>query len=141
MMGIQLGIPILLLLLFHVNVSILLICCAAWLMHEFVAHWDVHYSAPKRRISIWEVHVHNYMSTIPLFLLMLIVVMNWDMFINLITLDWAGHMKFERIRNPHGSPAYLKWYLAFMAVTCVLPYVEENVRCLRVHLKNKRAAA
>lgn len=141
MMGVQLGIPILLLLVFQVNVSLLLIACAAWLMHEFVAHWDVHYSAPKRHISIWEVHVHNYMSTVPLFLLMLIAVMNWDMVINMVTLDWAGHMKFERIQNPHGSPAYLKWYLAFMAVTCVLPYVEENIRCLRVHLKNKKATA
>ena len=60
-MGIQLGIPIVLTLVFYVNVTVLLICIAAWLMHEFVAHWDVHYSAPKREISIWEVHVHNYM--------------------------------------------------------------------------------
>ena len=141
LMGIQLGIPIVLCIIFYVNVSVLLICIAAWLMHEVVAHYDVHYSAPKREISIWEVHVHNYMSTIPLYLLMLIVVMNWDMFINLITLNWAGHMQLRLIENPHGSPTYLKTYLIFMGITCVLPYVEENIRCLRVQLKQKSQPA
>ena len=140
-MGIQLGVPLLLTILFYVNVSVLRICIAAWLLHEFIEHWDVHYSAPIRHISIWEVHVHNYMSTVPLYLLMLIVVMNWDMFLNLITLNWEGHMQFQRMEKAHGSPPYLKWYLAFMAVTCVLPYVEENIRCLRVYLRQRSEIA
>jgi hypothetical protein len=38
LMGIQLGIPIVLCIVFYVNVSVLLICIAAWLMHEVVAH-------------------------------------------------------------------------------------------------------
>ncbi|MCJ7555321.1 MAG: diguanylate cyclase [Gammaproteobacteria bacterium] len=140
-MGIQLGIPIVLCIVFYVNVTILLICMAAWLLHEFIAHWDVHYSAPKRHISIWEVHVHNYMATIPLYLLMLIVVVNWEMFVNSITFNWAGNMGFHLIENPHGSPIYLKAYLTFMAITCGLPYIEENIRCLRVHLRAKREFA
>ena len=141
LMGIQLGIPIILALYFYVNVTVLLICIAAWLMHEVVAHYDVHYSAPKRHISIWEVHVHNYMATIPLFLMMLIIVINWDMFMNLITLNWAGNMQLRRIENPHGGESYAAIYFAFMFATCVLPYIEENIRCLRVHLKQKRGIA
>jgi hypothetical protein len=117
---------------------VLLLCIVAVVSHEFVAHWDVHYSAPKREISIWEVHVHNYMSTIPLYLLMLIIVINWDMFMNLITLNWEGNMALHLMERPHGSPGYLTGYLAFMAVVCVLPYVEENIRCLKVHLKQKK---
>jgi hypothetical protein len=140
-MGAQLGIPIVLSIMFYINVSVLLICIAAWLLHEFIAHWDVHYSAPKREISIWEVHVHNYMATIPLYLLMLIVVMNWEMFMNLITFNWEGHMQFQRMATPHGSPVYLKYYLLFMAITCGLPYVEENFRCLRVYLKQRSELA
>ncbi len=131
LMGVQLGIPILLCLLFQVNVLILLICIAAFVMHEVVAHYDVHYSAPLRRISIWEVHVHNYMATIPLYLLMLIAVINWDIVLKLISGDWAGQFGFERVATPHGSSGYLRGYLAFMAVLCILPYVEENLRCLR----------
>lgn len=140
LMGIQLGIPIVLALFFYVNVSVLLICFIAVVMHEFVAHWDVHYSAPIRKISIWEVHVHNYMATIPLFLFMLLVVINWDMFVNLITFNWAGNMAFERIETPHGGTNYLKAYLIFMGITCVVPYFEENMRCLRVYLAQKKGA-
>lgn len=130
-MGIQLGLPIVLCLLFEVNVLILLICIAAWLSHEFIAHWDVSYSAPVRKISIWEVHVHNYMATIPLYLLMLIVVLNWETTLKLVSLDWAGQLSLRRVEIPHGSPGYLAGYLGFMGVLCVIPYLEENLRCLR----------
>lgn len=139
LMGLQLGIPIVLTLFYFVNIPILLICIAAWLAHEVVAHWDVHYSSSVRHISIWEVHVHNYMATIPLFLIMLIVVINWDMFLNLITLNWAGNMEFVRIDDPHGGQRYASVYFGFMAATCVLPYIEENIRCLRVYLRQRRA--
>ena len=140
LMGIQLGIPIILVLFFYVNVTVLLICIAAWLMHEVVAHYDVHYSGSLRHISIWEVHVHNYMATIPLFLLMLIVVINWDMFLNLVTFNWAGNMALRPIEKPHGGDQYAMWYLVFMLVTCVGPYIEENIRCLRVYLADKKAS-
>lgn len=131
LMGVQLGIPIVLALAFQVNVLVLLICFAAWLLHELLAHWDVHHSAPLRRISIWEVHVHNYMATIPLYLLMLIAVLNWDVVIRLFTLDWAGQFALQPAETQHASPAYLRGYLTFMAVLCVFPYMEENIRCLR----------
>lgn len=129
-MGIQLGVPIVLGLTFRVNVPILLICFCAWLLHEFLAHWDVHYSSPLRRISIWETHVHNYMATIPLYTLMLIVVLNWDVALDLVSLDWAGRLAFETAPLRSTNPGYLRGYLAFMAVLCVFPYAEENLRCL-----------
>jgi len=140
-MGIQLGIPIVLCLVFKVNVMIILICIAAWLLHEIVAHWDVHYSAPLRNISIWEVHVHNYMATIPLYLLMLIAIINWDVVVKTFTLDWAGEFSFKRLKNPHANSVYLTGYLTFMAALCVFPYLEENLRCLRVAMRanNKQA--
>jgi hypothetical protein len=140
LMGIQLGIPIVLCLVFYVNVAILLICFVAFLAHEVVAHYDVHYSAPLRRISIWEVHVHNYMATIPLYLLMLIMVLNWETVQKLVALDWAGEFAFERVTQPHGGSTYLRNYLIFMTMLCVLPYVEENLRCLRVVLRERRGA-
>jgi hypothetical protein len=131
LMGVQLGIPILLCLLFEVNVLILLVCVLMWLLHEFVAHWDVHYAAPLRKISIWEVHVHNYMATIPLYLLMLIVVLNWQVAQKAVTFQWSGQFTLHRMATPHGGPTYLPHYLTFMTVFCVLPYLEENIRCLR----------
>jgi hypothetical protein len=141
LMGVQLGIPILLCLLFEINVLVLLICAAMWLVHEVVAHWDVHYATPRRRISIWEVHVHNYMATVPLYLFMLIVIMNWDVAVKAATLDWAGQFTLHRVSVPHGGSAYLPAYLAFMAVLCVFPYLEENIRCLRYSRAAKRGLA
>ena len=129
LMGVQLGIPILLCLAFSVNALILLICAAMWLAHEFVAHWDVKYSAPKRNITIWEVHVHNYMATVPLYLLMLIVVINWDVAVGLV--HGRGEFSLQRLEKPIGSDSYLPEYLIFMSVLCVFPYLEENYRCLR----------
>lgn len=134
LMGVQLGIPILLCLMFEINVMVLLICLAAWLAHEVVAHWDVHYSAPLRHISIWEVHAHNYMATIPLYLLMLIAVLNWEVFIKLVTFDWQGGFRLAPVSAPHGGEGYLPYYLGAMAVLCVFPYMEENLRCIRTAL-------
>lgn len=131
LMGAQLGIPIVLCLVFYVNVLVLLICILAFLSHEVVAHYDVHYSAPLRRISIWEVHVHNYMATIPLYLMMLIIVLNWEVARDLVTLDWQGKFALVRIPAPPGGSGYLRGYLAFMAVLCVFPYLEEFIRCVR----------
>lgn len=131
LMGIQLGIPIILCLVFEVNVLILLICVLAWLSHEVVAHWDVHYAAPRRTISIWEVHVHNYMATVPLYLLMLIAVINWNVVVKMFTGDWAGQFTLHKLAVPVTAPGYLPAYLAFMFVLCVFPYLEENIRCLR----------
>lgn len=41
-MGVQIGIPILLCLLFEVNVLILIICLLVWLLHEAVASTTPH---------------------------------------------------------------------------------------------------
>lgn len=130
LMGVQLGIPILLCLLFEINVLVLAICVVMWLMHEFIAHMDVHLAAPQRHISIWEMHAHNYLATIPLFLLMLILVMNWPVVQQLVSFDFSGGLALQRVSVPHGGASYMPWYLAFMAVVCVVPYIEENARCL-----------
>lgn len=139
LMGIQMGIPILLCLMFKVNVGILMICIAAWIAHEFVAHWDVHYAAPIRKIGILEMHAHNYLATAPLFLLMLIGVINWEVVVKMFMLDWTDQFSFSRVETPHGSPNYLRGYLTFMVIVCVLPYLEENIRCLRSYLKERVA--
>jgi hypothetical protein len=130
-MRVQLGIPILLCLLFEVNVLILLVCALMCVLHEVVAHWDVRYATPLRRISILEVHVHNFMATVPLFLLMLIVVINWDVALRTVKLDWSGQFTLNRLATPQGGSAYLSGYLSFMTAMCVFPYLEENIRCLR----------
>ncbi len=138
LMGMQLGIPILLCLNFKINVLILLICFCTWILHELIAHWDVHYASPRRKISIWEMHAHNYLATLPMYMLITIVIINWSVFLDLISFNWAGNMDLVWLENPPGGTGYLPIYLTFMAVLCVFPYLEENIRCFRVYLNNRR---
>ena len=135
LMGIQLGLPILLCLLFEINVLVLLLCVAMWFAHEFIAHYDVHMSSPQRHISIWEMHAHNYLATIPLYLLMLIAVLNWEIVLKLVTLQWEGQLTLRWLQSPIGGADYLPGYLLFMTLLCVIPYLEENVRCLRAAVR------
>src|SRR5690606_19826169 len=116
---IQVGIPILLCLLFQVNVLILIICLLAWVLHEVVAHWDVHYAAPRRHISIWEMHAHSYLASLPFYMLVMILVINWPVVLDLVSLNWQGKMHLVAMQTPHGGDGFLPFYLGFMAVFCV----------------------
>ena len=140
LMGVQLAIPILLCLNFHVNVLILLICFFTWVSHELVAHWDVQYAAPIREISIWEMHAHNYLATLPMYMLITIGIINWPVVVDLVSLRWQGNMGFDMLASRPGGDSYLPAYLLLMTVLCVFPYFEENIRCLRAYLKNRPAS-
>ncbi len=136
-MGIQIAIPILLCILFEVNVGILLACIMVWGLHELVAHFDVYYAAPKRHISIWEMHAHSYLATLPLYMLSIIFILNWDVAQRLFSLDWTGAFEFKRVVEPWGGEGYLPAYLTFMTIVCVFPYAEEFFRCTLVAVKRK----
>ncbi len=129
-MGIQIGIPIVVGITFQMNVLVFLICLAALVAHEIVAHHDVAYTMDKRKISIWEVHAHNYLATIPFYLIALIAVRNPATLVKTFTLDWAGQLELIPYAEPVGGAGYLPWYLTFMGVICIIPYTEELVRCL-----------
>jgi len=138
-MGIQVGIPIVLCLLFEINVLVLLICLFAWVLHELVAHWDVHYTSDIRHISIWEMHAHSYLATLPLFMVLGIIILKWDVFMQLVTFDWHGQMSFVRASVAPGGTFYIKFYVGMVLLLGVVPYVEENLRCL-IALKRRSAA-
>lgn len=135
LMGIQMGLPIVLCLLFQVNVLILLICIITWISHEIVAHHDVRFAAPRREISIWEMHAHTYLGSLPLYMLTSILVINWAQFKLLLTLQWSGNMSLVLMEDAHGTELYFPLYVTFMSVVCIFPYLEENLRCFNVYLK------
>ena len=133
-MGIQVGIPIFLCLLFQVNLLILGICAFSVILHEFVAHMDVKLAVPEREISVWEMHAHSYLATIPIYLFVLILIINWDVLELLMAGKTEGQFRFQLISYSHGGDDYLPKYLAF-TVLCAIPYIEELVRCLRYQLR------
>ena len=72
-------------------------------------------------------------------LLMLIVILNWHVAVKAATLDWSGQMTLQLLDKRPGGTGYLPAYLTFMAILCVFPYLEENIRCLRYAMAAKRA--
>lgn len=134
LMGIQVGLPILLCLLFRVNVLILLVCLLLMVLHELVAHWDVAYASPRRKISIWEMHAHSYLATLPLFMISMVAVINWPIVLKLISFDWQGQMTFVSMVYRPGGDSYMWIYMVFTACFGIVPYIEENIRCLRYQL-------
>ncbi len=137
-MGLQVGVPIVLCIAYRVNVLVLLLCLIIWIAHEVVAHLDVHTAVSRREISVWEMHAHSYLSTIPFYLLALIGVVNHDIVLKLLSLDWVGEMGLEVRDIPAGGRHYLTWYLGFMGIICVVPYTEELARCYRVARRNRK---
>lgn len=130
LMGAQIGLPLVLTLIFEVNVLVMLMCFAALIAHEFVAHYDVHFTTGKREISIWEVHAHNYLATLPFFLLLLIIVRKWSVFVDTVTLDWAGGFSLEWRQEPLGATGnYAALYMTTMGLFVVGPYFQEWWRC------------
>ncbi len=130
LMGAQIGLPLVLSLVFEVNVLVMLMCFAALVAHEFIAHYDVHFTTGKREISIWEVHAHNYLATLPFFLLLLIIVRKWEVFVNTITLDWGGEFGLEWRQEPLGASGnYAALYMGSMGLLVVGPYFQEWWRC------------
>ena len=62
---------------------------------------------------------------------------------NLITLDWAGHMSLELRDDPIGTEvgdrSFLARYFFFVIASGLLPYVEEFFRCLRYQRRHPNA--
>jgi hypothetical protein len=131
LMGVLVGVPMWLSLFFEMNVLVLLTCVVFFVLHEIVAHIDVCLALPNREVSVWEQHVHAYLSTIPFYLMSLIICRNWAVFIDLLTMSWSGQMEYVWRQQAVGSMAYIWWYTTFMLVFAGIPYTEELVRCWR----------
>ncbi len=130
LMGVQIGIPIFLGLFFKINVGILLIMFAALVFHEWIAHKDVAYARQFRQIDMLEVHVHSFLETLPFFTVALIICINWNAFVDLISLNW-GSEHLGLYYKPHAGVTtyYVAGYVGLMLIADILPYLEEILRC------------
>ena len=96
----------------------------------------MHYARGEREISIFEIHVHSFLETLPFFTVALLVCINWSAFIDLITLNWSGHLHF--IFQPATvSKNYVACYVGLLLLADILPYLEEFLRCLMYRLKSE----
>jgi hypothetical protein len=129
LMGAQIGIPIFLGIFFELTVLTYLIMFVFLILHEVVAHYDVRFAEPKRKISIWEMHAHNYLATIPLYIFALVSVLGWGTVKNTLSLSWGESFYFKVRDVPIGGDKYYILYGIFMSIVCVFPYVIELFTC------------
>lgn len=130
-MGIQIAIPMYLCISYRVNAFILIICFFCLILHEVIAHWDVHYAQNLRKITIWEMHAHSYLATLPFFLFVIILVINWHVVSEWMQSPTLINIELKPMETPHGGENYLSFYLIFLSIACIFPYVEEFFRCLK----------
>jgi hypothetical protein len=127
-MGAQIGVPVFLGLFFNINVLLLLIMFLVLVFHEWVAHHDVKYALHNREISLLETHVHSFLEVLPFVIVALIICINWQAFVDLITLNWAGHMSLAPKDHPLDR-MYIAGYVLLMLIADAVPFLEEFVRC------------
>ena len=140
-MGAQVAIPMWLALTCKINCLILLLCFIVLITHEVVAHYDVVYATSRRHVSVWETHVHSFLETIPFFLTALVVCRNWEVFIQLVTLDWVGSMSLELREAPIGTElgdrTFIGRYFFLVILAGLFPFVEELFRCWRYQRRQR----
>jgi hypothetical protein len=132
----EIGVPVLIVLFFEVNATVITIMLAALLVHELTAWWDVSYASTRRHISTVEQHMHSFMEVLPFTALALVLVNHWG---QLLALFGFGAEPPVYSLQWKAEPLPL-WYRAALIVAilllAVLPYLEELRRCLRSRRRN-----
>lgn len=127
----EVGVPILMGLLFEVNPLVLSIMAASTLIHYGTAVYDVRLAVHRREVLTGEQHTHSFLEVLPFMGLAFAVAMNGDTTRRLLTgKTRRGDWKLQ-IRKPRLPTPYLLTIGALVAAGIVLPYANEILRCLR----------
>lgn len=123
------GLVLLAVALLEVDAAVLLLAFAGFLAHEVTSYLELRYTVAKREIRPVEQMVHSFQELLPLAILALLAVMQWD---QVLALFDAGTPDFGlQEKAQPWPPAYLAAAGLAVLVFNVLPMVEETIRCLR----------
>ncbi|AKC72500.1 hypothetical protein MB84_16770 [Pandoraea oxalativorans] len=124
----EVGIPLMIALLFQINPIVIAIMVLGIVLHEFTALWDVHYAKQHRDISTIEQHIHSFLELLPICAVTLIIGVNAGELWNTL----AGGVTSDLSMSPSAVPlAYTLCVLVAAVIFAALPYTEELIRCLR----------
>jgi hypothetical protein len=126
----EVGIGVLLGLFLQINALVIAVMLVCFVAHEFTAHWDLRYAAPRRRITPIEQHVHNYLGALPFMSLSLIIVLHWPQALALIGLGAEPADLSLRLKSTPLPVAYVTTLIGLIALFEILPYFEELWRGL-----------
>jgi hypothetical protein len=128
----EIGLPVLLGLLFEINSVVLAFMLLAFTVHEATALYDVSYALHRRDVGVLEQHVHSFMEVLPFVALLFVTILNWDQFLVLFGLGSAPP-RFELKLKTDPIPAgYLLTLLSSILFFIIVPYAEELWRCMKV---------
>ena len=88
----QVGVPVLAILFLEVRASVLILVAVGAATHLATAYWDIHFTAPLRRISPFEQVVHAFLIVLPLLSLAIILLLHWPQAKTLLapgSADWS----------------------------------------------------
>lgn len=126
----QAGVAVLAALFFQINALIIGVAIVAYLAHEITTGIDVHYADARREINASEQRTHDYLTAIPLALLVIVVVTHGGQFMALFGFG-AEEADFSLRWRENPLPT---WYLAIWVPLSSLNgviYLEEFIRCLK----------
>lgn len=126
----EVGVGVLLGLFLEINALVIAVMVICFVAHEFTAHWDLRYAAPRRRITPIEQHVHNYLGALPFMSLSFIMVLHWPQALSLLGLGPEPADLSVRLKSAPLPVAYIVTLIGIIALFEVLPYLEEVWRGL-----------
>ncbi len=128
----EIGLPVLLALLFEINSGVLVVMLLAFVVHEATALYDVSYALHRRYVGVLEQHVHSFMEVLPFMALVFVTILNWEQFVALVGLG-SEPPRFELKLKTDPIPAgYLLMLLSSILLFIIVPYAEELWRCMKV---------
>jgi len=123
------GIGLLAAALLEINAAVLLLVFAGFLAHELTTYAELRLTMHLREIRAFEQMVHSFMEVLPLLLLILLAVMQWDQVLALFS-QATPDLELRPKEQPW-SGTWLRAVAAAVAVFNVLPLAEESWRCLQ----------
>ena len=126
----QAGFAVLAGLFLEVNALILALIMVAYVAHEITTGIDVGYAAPKRAVLAKEQRVHDFMTAIPMTLVVVVIITHGGQFATLFGLGQETADFSLRWREDPLPTWYLAIWLLVSPINALL-YLEEFVRCIR----------
>jgi len=122
----QVGIPVLIVLFFELNLLTLALLVAAAVAHTITSYWDIRYASQRRTILPLEQVVHAFMFTLPIFVPALLLIMHWQVVEAPAVPPGAGtHAWALQLRDPPWEANVIVTVLVTSFVFGMLPALAE----------------
>lgn len=127
----EVGLPVVMSLLFEVNPLLLSIMAGAVVAHTATAVWDVRLAVVHREVKTGEQHTHSFMEVLPFMGMAFATCLHGSAMRKLLTGqtgpdDWTLKVKSPRLPLP-----YLGGLMALIVLGIAVPYANEAWRCVK----------